>query len=448
MWMAAMWIAGACAWFLAHAWRGIFVQLQGDDLMNLYQAWTLPLPRLTIANLTPFTDVYRPLGAACYRILYWWAGLDPLPYRLFAYSLMLANIGLVYALVRRLGGSSEVAGAASLVYSFHPNLLDIYLNNGTIYDVLCATFTLSALLVYTGGEMTWRRWIAFLALLTAALNSKEMAAAVPALLLAYELIFYRWTRRGHLIACAVSAVIVLLAFKLKTASSSFAGIPDYAMEFSVTRYFWTSRLLVSEAVYQFGPTLNDIQVAAILAGMFALAALLRSRILLFAAIFATVAPLPINFIPPRGFFVMYLPMAGWAIFAAALVAALHDRIPWKIAKTAPVRYAVLIVAFAGLAILFARGHFRTFNDIDASQHRNRTMIEDLARIEPAMPKGARVLFLNDDFDPGVWDPLYIVRLGYRDPSIEIVRVKVAGAPADLRAFHRVFDFVDGHYVRR
>jgi hypothetical protein len=35
---------------------------------------------------------------------------------------------------------------------------------------------------------------------------------------------------------------------------------------------------------------------------------------------ALLTPLSVIFIPYRGFFVMYLPLAGWAMFAAALMA--------------------------------------------------------------------------------------------------------------------------------
>ena len=34
------------AWFWVHAQPGVLAYFQGDDMMNLHQAWDLPLPRL------------------------------------------------------------------------------------------------------------------------------------------------------------------------------------------------------------------------------------------------------------------------------------------------------------------------------------------------------------------------------------------------------------------
>jgi hypothetical protein len=62
-------LAGFIAvWFLGQTWKAILAQFDDDDLMNTYQAWTLPLSRLLIGNLTPFTSVYRPLGSLLYRL--------------------------------------------------------------------------------------------------------------------------------------------------------------------------------------------------------------------------------------------------------------------------------------------------------------------------------------------------------------------------------------------
>ena len=60
---SAVLMLAIAAWFLGHTWKGLAVYFQEDDLMNMYQAWVLPLYKLVLANLTPFTSVYRPLGA-------------------------------------------------------------------------------------------------------------------------------------------------------------------------------------------------------------------------------------------------------------------------------------------------------------------------------------------------------------------------------------------------
>src|SRR5947208_62847 len=51
------------AWFLSQSWQGLNIYFTDDDLMNTYGAWILPPAKLAVANLTPFTSVYRPLGS-------------------------------------------------------------------------------------------------------------------------------------------------------------------------------------------------------------------------------------------------------------------------------------------------------------------------------------------------------------------------------------------------
>jgi hypothetical protein len=93
-------VLALAAWFLGHAWKGLTVYFQGDDAMNLYQAWVLPTWKILAANLTPFTTVYRPLGTAFYKLGFDLLGWHPLGFRMVAYLLMLANIGLLYRVAK------------------------------------------------------------------------------------------------------------------------------------------------------------------------------------------------------------------------------------------------------------------------------------------------------------------------------------------------------------
>src|SRR5262252_2566700 len=125
------------AWFSSNTWKAVLSGLDGDDLMNIYQAWKVPLREVVFANLTPFTSFYRPLGSAYYRTFHWAYGLNPLPYRIFTYSLLVLNVGLAYWAVRRLTKSAELGLLACLLWSYHVGLVWIYTSNGTIYDILC-----------------------------------------------------------------------------------------------------------------------------------------------------------------------------------------------------------------------------------------------------------------------------------------------------------------------
>ncbi len=81
------------AFLLRRTWPGLTIYFSGDDIMNLYWAWTAAPARLALANFVPFTTEYRPLGAALYRTLFAVFGFEPLPFRIVAYALILLNDG-------------------------------------------------------------------------------------------------------------------------------------------------------------------------------------------------------------------------------------------------------------------------------------------------------------------------------------------------------------------
>jgi hypothetical protein len=121
-----------------------------DDVMNTDFAWEPPLPKLALGLAVPFTTFYRPVGSLVYRVVFDIFGLNPSPFRIVVYAFLLLNLFLVYKLAQRLSGSREIAALSALLYTFHGRLAAIYLNNGTLYDVLCATFTFFTLLYYVG----------------------------------------------------------------------------------------------------------------------------------------------------------------------------------------------------------------------------------------------------------------------------------------------------------
>ncbi len=422
------------AWFLGHAWKGLTVYFQGDDAMNLYMAWILPPWKILAANLTPFTTVYRPLGTAFYRLGFGLLGWHPLGFRIAAYLLMLANIGLLYCVAKRLTGSTEIGILAALLGSYHQRLMDIYLNDGTIYDVLCCAFFLLALYLYLQ-----ERPVLFLICYVLALNSKEMAASLPLVLLAYNWIYRR--RIGSLVVW-LSVFITAVAFFVKKSSPSFANVPPYRLHLSVHQFFATTRPLLSDLFFLSGKTLNTSQTVLIFAAVWAIAlwvffrSATRRKPLLFAAAFLTLTPLPINFIEYRGFFVMYLPLAGWAIyFAVALVEGrdwllktVWKRPPLIEGSWEPERLGLFL--FVAYVLFSTQAHdIRSFDAVDPSQANLRALQEGLA-VRPTLPAGGRVLLLHDPFPTDVYDPLFLVRMNYRDASLAVDRTS-GREPYDL-----------------
>jgi hypothetical protein len=172
--------------------------------------------------------------------------------------------------------------------------------------------------------------------------------------------------------------------------------------------------------------------------MLELALLARSRTLSFCRCFALFSTLPFIFIPHWSGFLLYMPMVGWALYAAtALVTArgaLLSRRRWVSVPQA--RTAVQAATFATLALALAPLHARQLSQSKAVffslQLPPRAVAAELARVQPRLPDHARVRFLNDTFpDRGYW-LLLLGRLRYHDPGIQVVRRAPAQEPCTRR----------------
>ena len=147
---------------------------------------------------------------------------------------MLLNLWLAYLVFTRIGGSREIGAIATLLYCFHGKFDYLYYNAGSMYDVFCFLFFFLALLIYLRARVEGRflgvwETLGFLVCLVCALNSKEMAATLPVIVLVYELIFHppdfrslraliRWCfREGRMALLGALCVLIYLPAKLGSA---------------------------------------------------------------------------------------------------------------------------------------------------------------------------------------------------------------------------------------
>jgi hypothetical protein len=429
-----------------------------DDVMNIDFAWGPPLNSLALALVNPFTTFYRPVGSLVYRIVFDGFGLNPLPFRVVVYGFLLLNLFLVYKLALRLSGSGEIAALSALLYTFHGRLAGIYLNNGTIYDVLCAAFTFLTLLYYIGVRQAGRRihgwaWLKLLALFMCALNAKEMAAAVPLLLLIYEWIYHRPVSiRASVLPALVCAALTLLAARARMGEGGpmHANV-YYKMTFSGTQFLESLRRLMSGLLYRNHTGLTVGQTLTVCLVPVAIAAVARKKSLWFFVCFALLAPLPVIFIPYRGFFVMYLPFAGWAMFVAALLVGGRNWL-WKhVWKRPPLPpnafeperiFLFLMVAYL-VASIPRHDSASELKFRDPAHAVIREMRDDIAGLNEPLPQGARLLFLHDRFPPDAWGTLMMSRQLYRDRTLWVDRPTMMNQPPNLSDYDRVFDYVDG-----
>ena len=429
-----------CALFLGFAGDGIRAYFTPDDMMNLYGAWFRPL-----------LEADRPLGALVYRILFGRFGLDPLPYRVVSFVLLLANLGLLYLFCRALSGSREVGALAALIGAYHAHLADLYYSTGTIYDLLCFTFYFSAFTWYLairrrGGTPSWTQAGALSALYLCAFAAKEMAVTLPLFLLLYELVYHppragsvrAWVLRLGRIFVPLGIVTGALVLRKLSGPGRMTDNPAYHPRISWDALMEGWRHYLYDLLYGAFP-LTNARVVLLWAALLLAALLVRRRSILFAWLIMLLGLLPVNFITPRGFFVVYLALPGWYLYSAVLLAALRDAlvrrgsVPWGGLEAAPRQAAMFVLVLALLVPLHHRRKPLGSAWVPEAHQWVRAVNEPLARRFPTFPHGATVLFLADPYPVEDWILTFIFRLHYRDDEIRVDRVKINPALASRAA---------------
>jgi hypothetical protein len=420
-----------------------------DDSMNLYRSWVFPLSKLVRANFLFWeTSVfYRPLPAVWYRSLYALVGFRPFAFHLTNLLILAANIFLTYAVARRLSDSREVGAVAALLGCYHSSFAALYFDTGYIYDVLCYFFYFAALLVYlrtrqSGRDLLGWPLAAIAALYICALNSKEMAATLPVVLVVYELLYHHGDLRSRLRSVGLGISVtgaITLAFVVgrMTGSESLAKQPGYELSFTLRQLLETSRHFLGNLGFSYNSA-PTAALIAIWAAMLALALVSRSRTLRFAWLFLVLTPLPIAFSVPRGAPQYYIPLFGWALYAAALLRRIAERRPQ-------------LVFGATIAGLFAFYYSKGW-DVDSVRREApvvRELSTQLRKAHPQIPRGSKLLFVNDPYDPAWENMTFLVQLIYRDDSLIVERLKnMPARPSDdaMAKYQHVFDYSGGRLL--
>ena len=160
-------------------------------------------------------------------------------------------------------------------------------------------------------------------LYSCAVNSKEAAVSLPAILLVFQLLrnpprSVSWIWREARAVLATGGVGLIYLWARFTSPNNLLGHPAYTPAFSVYRYLESTAYYLNELSSQ-EHLWTTAGAAVLLLSMAAIALLARSRDLWFAWLLIVVGSAPIAFVLPRGVAAYYIPLVGYALFIAIVL---------------------------------------------------------------------------------------------------------------------------------
>jgi hypothetical protein len=464
------------AWFLYFSWDRLPVPFSPDDLMNLAFYWKRGPAWMVYAQFPLWRGYYRPMGAVFYLPLFQGFGLNPAAYHAAVMLVLLANAYLLYRLARLLGAGELAAGLAAMIVCYHAGLSALYYYTGFVYDVLCFLFYVGALVFYCGIRsrgrlLSARETAAFLGLFLCALNSKEMAVTLPAILWIYEWTCHRprlgnrgdvwtWLRGpGRVALCGAGMNLVYLYGKA-FGPDPLLNASGYRPVFSLHQV----RLFQSAALSDL--LLNQhysgwVRILAMWALLLFLALRRDRPVLRFCWCFVLIATLPVEFLEHRTGANLYVPLAGMAVFGAVIF---EDAARWLadvLAREAMLRRVdrrllLAAVVAAGVGGWAHRNHYLKEWLVRPAMERTGKLQGEMVRqfraLGPHVAPGSQVAILNDPVEPN--DPLngletsFIAELWFRDRSVVVHLPRLNPlSPEELARMDRVFAFEEGKLVQ-
>jgi len=449
---------------------GLRTGFSHDDLMNMWRAWQDPMPHIAKENLFFFLypTYYRPLGTLFYHAFYNAFGLHALPYRICMLAFLLANIYLVYAFAARVSHSREIGGLTALLHAYRMGFNPLFRNTGTCYDIVCCFFYLSALVLYLRIRQQERplrplEQIGILGLLVCALDAKEIAVTLPVMMLLYEAIYnppparqprflLAWLIREAPVACwGLFLDLAFIVGKIYWTGGVGRINGAYRVSFGLAAFMQGLRHDLDEVFVTWGTNVfrpRNLIIVLLLLVLFAW----RSRLLYFryALLFWLVGALPVEMIPSRSIYAIYIPLAGFDLCMATLLVELRDWLWRGIQRLGNLRDPLglrQVLTFILLLLVLTRFYIfkaaRRENWEVEQSHQIRFVIQALRAQLPVAKKGARILFVNDPFEKAVgaeWATVFVTNLLYRDSTIQQDRMWLMPEPPDTARLKQ-YDYI-------
>ena len=433
------------AYYCYFASVGLRAGLTHDDLMNAHRAVLAPWPSLIKDCLFFFlpSDQYRPVGAVFYRICRDLFGFTPLPLHAGMLLLWGVSLVLVYDAMRRLVQSREIALLTALFVSHHANRPFYYFNSGFCYDVLCQLFFFATLAYYlrareNGGRPGEAQLLVLTGLYILALGSKEMAASLPVVLLAYEWLHPDGAGRDWRFPLLSAAMAAAFAAGRVLAHDGVGTLDGYRITLRPVLYLESWSQWLGSLLY--APAVPIWMAAAFVAACLVLAWLSFDHGFRVGVVLALAGALPLAFVRPvRGLEAACIPMTGLALLAAWWITRLSLVVPWR--GRAPALFALILVLLADL-------HARKTPPADAmlAEGVSIGLVQKQIQLQGPMTSQSRVLFVEDPFpEPYGFATTFLLQIDY-GAGLAVDRADKLATPPDWAKYDHVLSWQQGRLV--
>jgi len=388
------------------------------------------------------------MGALFYEPLLRVFGLNAAPYHVALLAVLALNVYLVYRFARALGCGEAAAIGAAMLACYHAGLSFLYYNTSFIYDALCCVFFLGAFVYYArhraaGGTLRPGQTAAVLALYWCALNSKEMAVMLPAVLLVYEWLYHE--RRSFRVAIYMALLTLPVLLRALIGRDALVQTAAYRPQFSLARIeaFHTSAFADLFESWHF---FTLPWVVAVWAVFTFLAWRTKRPELRFCWWFFVLTPLPIELLEGRGNACLVIPFCGLAVFAATIFTDVAGALAGRL-RSIRTRRTVYAGILAAGACLWAFQNARLKRELIVAQMRSLgqesgTVIAQLEALHARIQPNSTVIFLNDPFED--FDMAFIADLCFRQRDLNIrLQRKTPLPPEELAKADHLFSYEQG-----
>ncbi len=185
-----------------------------------------------------YVSLYQPLTSLSWAMEYRLFGLDPRVYHAVNVLLHLANIVLVYTLVRALAQNAGIAVATAALFAVHPLQVEVAAWASSRSILLSSLFSLGTMIAYLAyaksGKL--RYFLLGLALFVPALLAKTTAATLPLVLVVLDLYLQRKiSRRTVLEKIPFLLLAVVFGCITMQARGGVSHLQDFALKYSLVQ---------------------------------------------------------------------------------------------------------------------------------------------------------------------------------------------------------------------